>query len=112
MSRTIHVFVSNSVVISGHFQTVEFSTPGHACTAKPITAPVYESVLPETHIHAIKIAEKIAKEKGMVLQVHNTSTRFGKLDAFLKGVKETPTVIIGNQKITGNITETALLSIL
>jgi len=99
-------------VITGHFQTVEFSTPGHPCTAKPITPPLYESVLPETHIHAIKIAEKIAKEKGMGLQVHNTSTRLGKLNAFLKGVKETPTVIIDNQKITGNITETALLSIL
>ena len=112
MSQTIHVFVSNSIVISGHFQTVEFSTPGHSCTAKPITAPVFESVLPETHKHTIKIAEKIAKEKGMRVQVHNISTKLGKLKAFLKGVKETPTVIVNNQKITGNITETAILSIL
>ncbi|MGB9676653.1 MAG: hypothetical protein ACPL0C_05650 [Candidatus Bathyarchaeales archaeon] len=63
MPRKIEVFVSNSTAISGHFQTVEFISPGHPCTAKPIVTPVCERVLPENHIQAIKIAEKNRKRK-------------------------------------------------
>ena len=112
MADTIQVFVKNNEVITGQFKTVEFSTPGHECTAKPITAPIFESILPENHKQAIKIAEKVAKEKKMKLKVYNISSRIGKLKAQFKGVKETPTIIIKNQKITGEITKKNLLSLL
>jgi len=112
MARAIQVFVSNAEMITGHCQAVEFSTPGHPCTAKPVIAPVLESVLPESHKQAIKIAEKVAQEKGIKLKVYNTSSTKGKLKAVFKGVKETPTVIIESQKITGEITENKLVSLL
>ena len=112
MIETIQVFVKNSEVISGHFQTIEFSTPGHECTAKPTTAPIFERILPETHEQAIKTAEKVAKEKGMKLKVYNISTTRGKISALFKGVKATPTIIVKNQMICGEITENKLLSLL
>jgi len=77
-----------------------------------VTAPILESVLPETHQQAIKIAEKLAKEEGMKLKVYNISSRIGKAKAFFKGVKETPAIIIENQKIFGEITEKKLSSLL
>lgn len=110
--RVIEVFVSNTEVAVGAFQTYEFSTPGHPCTRKPITAPILESILPETHKQIVKIAERAAKERGMQLKVHNMSTKMGKVKALLKGVKETPTIIIGDHKITGEIAENQLLSLL
>jgi len=110
MSRKIEVFVSNCKVISGHLQTVEFVSPGHPCTARPIVAPTFEQVLQETHLQALRTAEKIARENGFKLKVYNTSSTLGKLMALLKGVKETPTIIINNKKFTGDITEEKLLS--
>jgi hypothetical protein len=112
MARTIQVFVKNKEVISGHFETVEFSSPGHPCTAKPITAPILESVLPETHKEVIEIAEKVAKERQMKVKVCDLSSKMGKLKALFKGVRETPTIVIENHKISGQITEEKLLSIL
>jgi len=112
LSRTIDIFVSNREVITGHFKTVEFSTPGHPCTAKPIIAPISESVLPESHRQVIRIAKKVAREHGFKIKIYNTSSRLGKIKAFLKRVKKTPTVLINNQKFTGEITEEKLLSLL
>ncbi len=112
MAKTIQVFVRNNEVITGHFTTVEFSTPGHACTAKPITAPVLEPFLPETHKQAIEIAEKVAKTNRMHIKVYNLSSRKGKLKALFKGVREAPAVIIEKQKLTGEITEKKLLHLL
>lgn len=111
-NRVIEVFVSNTEVIVGTLKTYEFSTPGHPCTKKPIIAPVMESVLPEPHKQAVGIAERVAKEKGMQLKIHNVSTRMGKTKAFLKGIKETPTIVIGNHKISEEITEKKLKSLL
>jgi len=112
MAKTIQVFVKNKKVHVRTFQTYEFSTPGHECTKKPITMPIFESVLPETHEQAIKIAERVAKEKGIKLKVYNLSSRMGKVKAVLKGVKETPTIITDGHKIFEEITEKKLLSLL
>ena len=112
MARTIQVFVKNDEVPIRTFQTYEFVSPGHECTRKPITAPIFESVLPEPHEQAIKIAEKVAKEKRVKLKVYNLSSKMGKVKAVLKGVKETPTIIVGNHKISEGITEKKLLYLL
>jgi deoxycytidylate deaminase len=112
MVETIQVFVRNKQLIVGHFQTVEFTSPGHECTAKPVTAPILEQVFPETHEQAIKIAEKVAKEKGMKLKICNLSSSMGRIEALFKGVKTTPTIIVKNQKIYGEITEKKVLSLL
>lgn len=110
--RVIEVFVRNNEVPVGIFQTFEFSTPGHPCTRKPVTVPVLEAILPEHHRKAVEIAERLAEEKGMKLKIYNLSTKMGKLKAFLKGVKETPTIIVENHKICEEITEKKLASLL
>jgi deoxycytidylate deaminase len=109
---TIQVFVNNEKVPVRNFQTYEFTSPGHECTRKLITVPIFESVLPEIHEQVIKLAERVAEEKGMKLKVYNLSSRMGKVKAVLKGVKETPTIIVGNHKISEEITEKKLLYLL
>jgi protein-disulfide isomerase len=71
-----------------------------------------EVVLPESHRQVISIARKMAEEKGMKLQIYDVSSKEGRLRALLAGVNETPTMIVRNQRITENITEEKLLSIL
>ncbi len=110
--RVIEVFVKNQEVPVRTFQTYEFSTPGHPCTKKPIVAPVLESVLPEAHEQAIEVAERVAEEKNLKLKVYNISSRMGKIKAFLKRVNKTPTIIIQDRKISEEITEDNILSLL
>lgn len=112
MAGTIQVFVNDEKVPVRNFQTYEFTTAGHECTRKPITVPIFESVLPEIHKQVIKIAERVAAEKGMKLKIFNLSSRMGKVKAVLKGVRETPTIIVGNHKISEGITENKLLHLL
>jgi protein-disulfide isomerase len=68
--------------------------------------------LSETHQQAIEVATKVAEEKGMKVKIFNTSSRMGKLRAKLKRVKHTPTIIVGDGRITGNVTKEKLLSLL
>jgi hypothetical protein len=112
MVDTIQVFVKNKEAIIGQFHSVEVPTHGHECTAKAISGPVLEPILPEAHQQAIKIAEKLAKEKGMGLKVYNVSSTMGKMEALFKGVKTTPMIIVKNQKVYGEITEKKVMSLL
>jgi len=110
--KLIEIFVKNELVAAGTYQAWALISPGHECTRTPITEARLESVLPENHKQVVEIVEKIAKEKGMQLRVHNVSSPSGKLRAFLKGVNKTPTILFRNEKVTGEITESRLLSLL
>lgn len=118
MVRTIDVFVKNTEVHVKTFLTYESVHP--ECPAShrgylfgfPIIAPIYESILSETHQQAIEVAKKVANEKGVKLKIYNLSSKAGKLKAFLKGVKRTPTIIIDNHKVTGKISKEELSKLL
>jgi len=69
------------------------------------------SILPEENREALEIAQKVAQKTGVNLKVRDVNYLEGKILAYLRGVRKTPTVIIGNKKIE-KITEEVLLSYL
>ena len=118
MVRAISVFVRNTEVLVKTFRTYESVHPECPRSHRgylfgfPVIAPIYESILSETHQQAIEVARRMAKEKGFELKVYNLSSKVGKLKAFLKGVKRTPTIIIDNHKVTDKISEEELSGLL
>jgi len=69
------------------------------------------SILPEEDRKALEIAQKVAQKTGVNLKVRDVNYFEGKILAYLKGVKKTPTVIVGNKKLE-KIDEETLLSYL
>ena len=100
MVKTIDVFVKNTEVPVKTFQTYESVRPECPRSHRgymfgfPVLATIYESSLSETHQQVIEVAKKVANRKGVELKVYNLSSKTGKMKAFLKGVKKTPTIII------------------
>jgi hypothetical protein len=66
------------------------------------------SILPEEDRKALEIAKKVAEKTGAKLKVRDVNYFEGKIFAFFKGVRRTPTVIIGNKKIEKIEEETLL----
>jgi len=98
MIEKIEVYVRNEEVVTGQ-AVIGRPLAGHWCTAKETLKT--QKVMPEADRLALEMAEEFAREKGLHLEVYDTSSFKGKLKASLKGVKTTPTIIIGNQKIEG-----------
>lgn len=92
-------------MLVGTYETYEPSTPGHECTKRPIIASVLESVPLETREHVIETAGRVAEETGLQPKVYNVSSRLGRRRALLKGVKITPAVVLGDHRISEEITE-------
>jgi len=68
--------------------------------------------LPEDHERAKRIAEEVAKEGGLDVEIYDLSNSFtSKISAFLRGIK-TPTVEIGNRRVNGIPSKERLLSLL
>lgn len=68
--------------------------------------------LPEDHERAKKIAEDVAEEKGLDVEIHDLSNSFkGSIAAFFRGIK-TPTIEIGNRHFYGVPSKEKLLSLL
>ena len=82
----------------------------HWCTFKETFKT--QKILPKEDAAALKIVKELANEKGLVLEIHDVSSFKGKIKAKMKGVKTTPTVIIGKQRIEGVPTKEQLLSLL
>ena len=57
--------------------------------------------LSEAEEAAIKLLEDFSEEKGIILSIHTITTRRDMLGARLKGIKNTPATVIGNQVIIG-----------
>jgi hypothetical protein len=58
-----------------------------------------ERVLPDADRQALDIVKEIAKNRNLQVVIYDVSTFKGRFIAALKGVKRTPTIIIGKQKI-------------
>lgn len=68
--------------------------------------------LPEDHERAQKIAEEIAEEQGLELEIYDLSDNFSnKISALLRGIK-TPAVEIGNRRLNGVPSKEKLLSLI
>lgn len=98
MCDRIEVYVKNEEVVVGK-DMIGRPVAGHWCTAKDTLKT--EKVMPEADRAALEVVNKVAEEKGVNVEVVDVSTFFGRLKAKRAGVKETPTIIIGKNKIEG-----------
>jgi predicted DsbA family dithiol-disulfide isomerase len=108
MPKVIEVYVKNEEVLT---QPTYIGRPlkGHWCTFKETYKS--EKVMSETDKAALKIAEEVAKETGIELKVYDISSIKGKMKASLKGVKNTPTIVVGKNKVEGVPEKEQLMSL-
>ena len=68
--------------------------------------------LPEDHERAKKIAEEVAEEEGLEVEICDLSNSFkSRISAFFRGIK-TPTIEIGNKRVNGVPSREKILSLL
>lgn len=87
----------------------QLAVKGHTCYGWKKETVVK---LPVDHKRAKKIADEIAEEQGLELEICDLSDNFrNKVAAFLRGIK-TPTIEIGNRRVDGVPSKEELLSLL
>jgi glutaredoxin len=102
MVRTIEVYIMNKEVIT---RTVLEGRPlaaageVHYCSVKEISKT--EKVISEEDKAALKLVEELAAEKNLRFRVIDVASLKGKLRARLKGIKSTPTIVVGNKQLVG-----------
>jgi hypothetical protein len=93
--------MNKEVITRTSFQGRPVAAAGevHYCSVKEISKT--EKVISEEDKAALKLVEELAAEKNLRFRVINVASLRGKLRARLKGVKATPTIIVGNNRLTG-----------
>jgi len=93
--------------------TCEHTATGQVEVFRPHGKLKFEQTktLRESDKRALEIVGAIAKEKGWRVEVVDLSSYMGKMKASLKGVRSTPVMFIGGQKIEGVPTREQLLSL-
>lgn len=102
MVRTIEVYIVNKEVItrtSLEGRPLAAAGEVHYCSVKEISKT--EQVISEEDKAALKLVEEFAAEKNLRFRVIDVASLKGKLRARLKGVKATPTIIVGNNRLIG-----------
>ncbi|MFX0069078.1 MAG: DsbA family protein [Promethearchaeota archaeon] len=105
----IEVFIKEKEIATGKVY-VGSPVREHWCTFKEGVRK--EKIMPEDDKKALEIVQKLAKENGLDIKVHNVSSFRGRLKARRSGVNNTPTIIIGKQKIEGMPTKEQILDLL
>lgn len=105
----IELFVKEKEITTGK---VYIGSPvrEHWCTFKEGVKK--EKIMPEDDKKTLEIVQKLARENGVHVKVHNISSFGGRLKARRRGVKNTPTIIIGKQKIEGMPSKKQILDLL
>lgn len=112
MKKIIEVFVRNQKAVVESECVVPRET-AHPCSGTTTTVAYNEErILPEADQQALELARAVAEENDLKVKVYNLSTSFGSFKALIKGVRRTPTVIVGNERIEGTITKQSLLKAL
>ena len=116
MVKVVEVYVKNKVIIYQEPRTTpecKTCATGEVDLFRSTSKMKFREVneLTEDDQKALKMVYEVAKEKGWKVKVFNVSTVSGKLRAAIKGVKFTPTIVIGKQKIEGIPTKPYLLKI-
>jgi len=87
----------------------QLAVPGHPCHGFKKQVIVK---LPENHERAKKIAEEVAEEEGLDVEIYDLSNSFkSRISAFFRGIK-TPTIEIGNKRVNEVPSKEKLLSLL
>ena len=101
------------VYIKSEENTYEFpgqlAVKGHTCYGwKKETV----AKLPEDHERAKKIAEEVAEEDGLDVEIYDLSNSFkSRISAFFRGIK-TPAIEIGSKRVNGVPSKEKLLCLL
>ncbi|NIP66790.1 hypothetical protein GWN63_01655 [Candidatus Bathyarchaeota archaeon] len=107
MEERIRVYLKSEEIeceISG-----KLAVQGHPCYGYKKEVIVK---LPEAHKRAKKIAEEVAKEEGLEIEIYDLSNSFkNRLLAFFRSIK-TPSIEIGNKRVNGVPSKEELLSLL
>lgn len=61
----------------------------------------FEKLIPSEDSSALKVAREVAREYGLKLEVRDLASLKGWISARINKVKNTPTIIINNQRIVG-----------
>jgi hypothetical protein len=102
MVRTIEVYVMNKEVItSPALQGRPLTVANVSTTGSALNTFETEKVLSEEDKTALKLVKEFAAEKNLRFRVIDVAGLKGKLRARLKGVKATPTIIVGNNRLIG-----------
>lgn len=102
MAKTIEVYITNREVIT---QTGLEGRPlaagdgVHYCSVKEISKT--ERIVPDEDKAALQLVKTLVAKKGFKIQVIDIANLKGKIRARLKGVKTTPTIIVGNNRLVG-----------
>jgi pyruvate/2-oxoglutarate/acetoin dehydrogenase E1 component len=94
----IKVYIRNEEVVVGQIM-IGRPLQGHWCTAKETLKT--SKVMSQADMAALEVVKEIAEERGIKVEVIDVSTLTGRLKATFEGVKNTPTIIIGGEKIEG-----------
>ncbi|MFX1486973.1 MAG: thioredoxin family protein [Promethearchaeota archaeon] len=105
----IEVFVKEKEVATGKIY-VGRTVREHACTFREGVKK--EKIIPEDDKRTLEIVQKLAKENGLRVKIYNVSSFGGRLRARRRGVRNTPTITVGEQKIEGVPTREQILSML
>ena len=98
MTTIIEVYIRNEEVVTGQ-AVIGRPIGDHWCTAKDTLKT--QKVILEADRIALEVAREFAKENGLNVKVYDVSSFKGKIKADMRGVKITPTIIFGSQKIEG-----------
>jgi hypothetical protein len=106
MAKTIQVYIMNKEVIKQAgldgrtlAAAAEAGSRTHDCSMKEICKT--EKVISEEDREALKLVKELAAERSFNFRVIDVASLRGKLRARLKGVKATPTIIVGNNRLIG-----------
>jgi glutaredoxin len=106
MAKTIQVYIMNREVTTRaglNGRTLEAAVEAHSrthdCLMKEISNT--EKVISEEDKAALKLVKELYAEKSLRFRVIDVASLKGKLMARLKGVKTTPTIIVGNSRLVG-----------
>ena len=86
---------TNQAIIIGHPISDGLTT--HYCTAKETLKT--ERVMSEADRLALEVVQKFAGQNGLRVEVCDVSTFRGQLRARLRGIRKTPAVVVGGNRI-------------
>jgi hypothetical protein len=102
MAKTFQVYIMNKEVVTRTSLEGKLTDGGggvtHYCTREISKT---EKVISEEDKAALKLVKELAAEKNLNFRIIDVASLRGKLRARLKGVKATPTIIVGNDRLAG-----------
>ncbi len=93
----IEVYIKNEKVPL--IQGVSHPLDEHPCLDRNISRT--ESVLSDRDKLALTCVDQFASERSLPVEVYDVHTYRGRLRAFLKGIRTTPTVVVDKQRFEG-----------